>query len=156
MWIEHDRAMHIGDEKMDVSILQTNVNSLTPMPESKGRVNAGINMAASGNLLPEEGQSLISVSLEEEHVPALQQEKVSDPAADTNELHAQVDKANEAMSMRFSNLQFTVAEGTDIPVVRIEDAETGELIRQIPSEEMVALSKALEELKQGMLLEEKA
>jgi flagellar protein FlaG len=152
--------MHIGDVKMTVSVY-ANINSVMPLTEKVGRSPDGANRIASGNNLPEEGLSLISTSLNGvensgQQMQADREKETSDSPTEINELRAQVDKANETMSMRLSNLQFTVAEGTDIPVVRIEDAETGELIRQIPSEEMVALSKALDELKHGMLLEEKA
>jgi len=71
------------------------------------------------------------------------------------ELHNLVDQANEVLPVRFSHLKFSVAEGTNINIVRIEDSETGELIQQIPSEQMVALARALDELKQGMMLKEK-
>jgi len=66
-----------------------------------------------------------------------------------------VNQANESFSMSTSNLKFSVAEGTDINVIRIEDAETGELIRQIPSEEMVAIARALKDQQQGMMLKER-
>jgi flagellar protein FlaG len=152
--------MHIGDVKMTVSV-SANINSVMPLTETIGRSPDGANRIASGNNLPEEEVALISTTLNEaensgQQMQADREKVASDSPAEINELLAQVDKANETMSMRLSNLQFTVSEGTDVPVVRIEDAETGELIRQIPSEEMVALSKALDELKQGMLLEEKA
>lgn len=146
---------------MDVSTVHANVNSAISAPDRKIRAGeSGVNMALRGNGLPEEGQSFITKALSGDvasnEATGAKAEEASDSPVDMGALQANVDKANEAMSMRLSNLQFTVAEGTDIPVVRIEDAETGELIRQIPSEEMVALSKALEDLQQGMLLEEKA
>jgi len=78
------------------------------------------------------------------------------PQLNTVELNSLVDEANLSLQGRFSDLKFTVAEGTDINVVRIEDAETGELIRQVPSEAMVAIARALDEAQRGMVLEEKA
>ncbi|VAX01582.1 hypothetical protein MNBD_GAMMA19-350, partial [hydrothermal vent metagenome] len=73
----------------------------------------------------------------------------------TEELNKLVEQVNMTLQGRFSDLKFTVAEGTDINVVRIEDAETGELIRQIPSEAMVAIARALGEAQQGMMFEER-
>jgi flagellar protein FlaG len=75
---------------------------------------------------------------------------------DSETLRGLVDQVNNALSTRFSNLKFTVAEGSDIRVIRIEDTQTGELIRQIPSEEMVAIAGALQESQQGTMFEEKA
>mgnify|MGYP003572111262 CR=1 FL=1 len=80
----------------------------------------------------------------------------SDSQPNISDLHNLVDKANQALPVNSSNLKFSVAEGTNINVVRIEDTETGELIRQIPSETMVALARALSEAQQGTMVEEKA
>lgn len=87
--------------------------------------------------------------------PAKSQESDSPSQPSTENLVNLVDQANHAMQSRSSTLKFTMAEGTDTYVVRIEDSETGELIRQIPSEQMIAIAKALDELKQGSVLEEK-
>jgi flagellar protein FlaG len=98
-------------------------------------------------------------------LPELQQATIQPAKAPESDTHSQpstenlinlVDQANHAMQSRSSNLKFTMAEGTDTYVVRIEDSETGELIRQIPSEQMIAIAKALDELKQGTVLEEQA
>ena len=50
-----------------------------------------------------------------------------------------------------SNLQFSIDDETGQTLVRVTDKQTGELIRQIPSEELVELAKALDRM-QGMLL----
>jgi flagellar protein FlaG len=110
---------------------------------------AGTNTPTTpGNSLPELGQI---------HSPAENsQDRFSATQANSQALHALLDEANNALSARNSNLKFTVAEGTDIRVIRIEDTQTGELIRQIPSEQMVAISNALEEFQRGTMLQEKA
>ncbi len=54
-----------------------------------------------------------------------------------------------------SNLQFSVNNDTRQVVVRVVDSETKELIRQIPSEEMVAIAKALDSIK-GLLVKQSA
>lgn len=54
-----------------------------------------------------------------------------------------------------NNLSFSVDDDTGQTIVRVTDVQTGELIRQIPSEEMVALAKALDRM-QGMLLRQQA
>lgn len=71
------------------------------------------------------------------------------------DLHSLVAQANNAPQVRASNLEFSVAEGTNIDVVRIRDSETGDVIRQIPSEAMVAIARALSEQSSGTMLEEK-
>ncbi|MDT8384229.1 MAG: flagellar protein FlaG [Gammaproteobacteria bacterium] len=73
----------------------------------------------------------------------------------SKELDQLVSQANVSLQARFSDLKFTVVNGTDINVVRIEDKETGELIRQFPSEAMVAIARTLDEFQRGTMLEEK-
>jgi len=93
-----------------------------------------------------------------EHLSSLKNPQKESSAAQpgVEELRELVAIANEAPVVRSSQLKFSVEDGTDINVVRVEDSETGELIRQVPTEQMVALAKALEEQKQGAMLEEKA
>jgi flagellar protein FlaG len=50
-----------------------------------------------------------------------------------------------------NSLSFSIDEASGKTIVSISDAKTGELIRQIPSEEMLAIAKSLDEL-QGLLL----
>ena len=111
--------------------------------------------ATGGNILPEIGA--VAVRSENPQVTgSASQNNPSSPQPDSKELHNLVDQANETLQGRFSDLKFTVAEGTDISVVRIEDTKTGELIRQVPSEAMVAIARALDEAQRGMMLEEEA
>ncbi len=101
----------------------------------------------SGNSLPDARQVRVPIEARQDVTPVLQ--------PDTEELNKLVEQVNMTLQGRFSDLKFTVAEGTDINIVRIEDAETGELIRQIPSEAMVAIARALDEAQQGMMFEER-
>lgn len=54
-----------------------------------------------------------------------------------------------------NSLDFSVDDSTGKAIVRITDRETGELIRQIPSEEMMEIARSLDKM-QGMLLRQKA
>ena len=54
------------------------------------------------------------------------------------------------------NLEFSVDEAAvGKTVVKVVDRETGDMIRQIPSEEALAIAKALDQL-QGLLIRQKA
>ena len=53
------------------------------------------------------------------------------------------------------NLEFTLDEDTGRTVIKVTDSATKELIRQIPSEEMLEIAKALDRL-QGLLVRQKA
>lgn len=53
------------------------------------------------------------------------------------------------------NLEFTVDAETDRTLVKVVDLETKEVIRQIPSPEVVEIAKAIDQL-QGLLIRQKA
>jgi flagellar protein FlaG len=53
------------------------------------------------------------------------------------------------------DLQFRVDEATDKVVVTVVDPESGEVVRQIPSEEVIAVARALGQ-SQGLLVDTKA
>ena len=54
-----------------------------------------------------------------------------------------------------NNLEFSVDKDTQQYVVKIIDTETKEVIRQMPSEEMIAIAKALDTLK-GLFVKQQA
>lgn len=57
-----------------------------------------------------------------------------------------VEEMNQSDAIRSTSLQFVIEERGDPPVVKVMDKESGEMIRQIPSELVVKLSKALDEM----------
>jgi flagellar protein FlaG len=76
----------------------------------------------------------------------------------TEVAHA-VENMNDFFQMVRRTLQFSLDEESGRVLVKIKDAETDEVIRQIPSEEILRLAKSLDEFKdgfKGLLLEEKA
>ena len=132
---------------MDISNL-TMTGSAAPTPGKVTGAAASNIPANPGNKLPELGQGRVRSDNPPDTKPT--------PRPNTEELHNLVNKANEAMQAHSSNLKFSVDKDTDINVVRIEDVETGEVIRQFPSDEMLAIARALKEVKQGTMLEDKA
>jgi flagellar protein FlaG len=134
---------------MDVSNVNTAHPAAASVVKTTGTSGPG-KSTAQGNSLPVAGQAGVRTGKSQTDKPQ------SAPQPNAAELRELVGQANSTLQARFSDLKFTVAEGTDINVVRIEDSETGELIRQIPSEAMLAIARALDEVKQGMMLEEKA
>ena len=55
-----------------------------------------------------------------------------------------------------SQLQFSVDESTGESVIKVMDKETNEMIRQIPSEEMLQIAKALDRFQESFLVNSKA
>lgn len=62
-----------------------------------------------------------------------------------------VQKANAALSSNQSNLKFLVDTDNGKPIVQIVDRETQEILKQIPSVEMLKIAKAIEKM-QGVLM----
>jgi flagellar protein FlaG len=75
--------------------------------------------------------------------------------ADPRTVKDAVDAANEAVKTIRSEIDFSVDEDTGKTVVRIVEKQTGTLIRQIPSQEMLEIAKALDRL-QGLLVRNSA
>ena len=67
-----------------------------------------------------------------------------------------VEALNKVLKQSNKNLEFSVDADTSKAVVRLVDTETGDTIRQFPSEEMLAISRAIEQVQQGLLLKQKA
>ena len=72
------------------------------------------------------------------------------------QLKAAVSEINKVMQQSNRNLEFSMDDDTHRLVVRLTDTETGELIRQIPSDETLAISRSIGEFQQGFLLKQKA
>ncbi len=71
------------------------------------------------------------------------------------QVEAAVKAVKEFIQPMASNLEFNTDEDTGRTVIRITDSSSGELIRQIPSEEILEIAKALDRL-QGLLVKQKA
>lgn len=76
-------------------------------------------------------------------------------AVDPSQVKTAMEKINQTVRMMSSNLEFTQDAETGIDVVKVIDSENKQLIRQFPSEEVIAIARALDQL-QGMLVKDKA
>jgi flagellar protein FlaG len=100
-------------------------------------------------VVPDAKMSSAAVELPSKAVQAVKE------AVNPSSLKQATEKLNQAMRMMASNLQFTVDEETGIDVVKVVDTDTKEVIRQFPSEEVLAIAKAFDQL-QGLLVRDKA
>lgn len=69
------------------------------------------------------------------------------PPTDRTTLQDAVQKVQDFLSGMASELKFSIDDDTGIQVVKIIDNTTQEVIRQMPSEEMLAVAKALDTIK---------
>ncbi len=74
----------------------------------------------------------------------------SETEASAEEVTAAVDKINLNLMSKSTNVVFEFDKKGDPPVVKVVDRHNGEVIREIPSKEMRAVAKALNELADNM------
>lgn len=72
-----------------------------------------------------------------------------------NEVEESVDTLNQFVKSLNNPMLFSIDEDTGKTVVKIVDSSTQEVIKQIPSEEVLSIAKALDKLK-GLFIEQKA
>lgn len=71
------------------------------------------------------------------------------------QLRDAVGKIEQLVSPSASDLRFSIDEDTGITVVKLIDTQTQTVLRQIPTQEVIEISKALDKL-QGLLVKDKA
>ena len=89
-------------------------------------------------------------------LPRIAIRQVAAQQATAPQLQSAVDNINKAFQKSNKNLEFSIDTDTKKSVVKLVDTETGDVIRQFPSEEAIAISKAIEQIQQGLLLKQKA
>lgn len=78
---------------------------------------------------------------------------------DTAGLRSAVRDINSFVQTQQRNLEFSVDEDTGMTVVKVVDPQTGDVIRQIPSEVALSLARALsegDEFRDGFMLRDRA
>jgi flagellar protein FlaG len=84
-------------------------------------------------------------------------EKVDKPSAlSIEQIEQTVDEIRRQIAPVDQNLLFTIDKDTGKTIVRLIDSSTKEILRQIPSEELVAIARALGKGGQSGLIERKA
>jgi flagellar protein FlaG len=77
------------------------------------------------------------------------------PPVDAKELDGAVKQLNDTAQLFNTQLQFSVDKDTGRRVVKVTDSQTNQVIRQIPSEDVLRLSKAIDDFK-GLLVKDTA
>ncbi len=111
----------------------------------ESRALSPLSSAAGGSLnkaeRPQDQKVMDAVSqVQERTADKVEKQASSESIADT------VEEMNQSSTIRNTSLQFVFDERDEPPVVKVIDTDNGEMIRQIPSELVVKLSKAIEEM----------
>ena len=86
--------------------------------------------------------------------PPPPQAAVAAQPASINAARQIASQINEFLKSTASDVQFSVDGESDRVVVRVVDTQTQKVIRQMPSEEMLAISKSLDQMS-GLLIKQK-
>ena len=125
--------------------MQTGIGALAPpldkavAPARAPEIQGGA-VAASGDLKPVGRPVTESVS----HAPAF------DAEAMRKNLQAAIEHLNKQLASSGRNLGFTMDDVLNRPIVKVTNTQTGEVVRQIPSDAVIKVAHTLEELK-GLL-----
>ena len=133
-----------------VTVVKADKQAEERVHPSVGKEGAGLTITAQ---YPPNEESNNAVSLVKQDDT---RKKNSKPDAET--VKKAVDQGNTLLQAVRRNLQFKVDDATQETVVKIVDSDSGEVVRQIPSEEMLAFVKRMKELEgqQGSMLQDRA
>lgn len=89
-----------------------------------------------------------AVVAREDAVPTVEKKKAE---VDVAQVHVALAEINHAMQMSAIGVRFEFDSTAEKMVTKVVDAASGELIHQMPSEEVLRMSRALDKL-QGLLV----
>ena len=126
----------------------------TPTARQQNQLTQGNTAdATASSVLPNTTNGVVAVGQSQAQNATSDGTKQKKP--DPLELQNSVKQLNDVAKLYSSQLEFSVDKETNIQVVKVVDQETQKVIRQIPSEEVMDIAKALDKL-QGLLVKQQA
>ncbi len=86
---------------------------------------------------------------------AVEQDQAVSTSEAAESVRQAVEQANDALRRSAVGVEFSLDQGSGRVIVRVVDSETKETLRQIPSEQMLAISRAIDDLR-GLLIKQEA
>ena len=109
---------------------------------------------AVGNLAVPDGKQSLAAQAGGSATPQAIQ-PTGQPQASREELEKATKEMNDFVQTISSSIEFLLDKDTGSTVVKVIDTATKDVLRQIPSEEMLAIAKAIDKVK-GLLVHQKA
>jgi len=73
------------------------------------------------------------------------------------QVQSAVDNINRAMRQSNANVEFSIDQDSKRTVIKVIESNTGDVIRQFPSEEILSIAHAIDQMQQrGLLLKQEA
>lgn len=89
-------------------------------------------------------------------LPLTAPKQVSANNFSADQLQSAVDNINKSLKDVNPSLEFSIDKDTKLTVVKLIEKQSGEVIRQVPTEEALAIAKAIDKFQKGMLLKNEA
>jgi len=88
-------------------------------------------------------------------VPNVEQAKPEPAQMNKQALTGAVQKLNDYVAPALQTIQFSIDEDSERIIVKVVDTATQKVLRQIPNEEVLAITKSLDRL-QGLVIDQEA
>jgi flagellar protein FlaG len=129
---------------------------LSTLPQMPQTVQQNQQPAVSAQQAPVPAQTGNAVSaIGQSEAGSKQSDATQKQPVDEKELSSAVDQLNDTAKLFNTQLQFSVDPDTGRRVVKVTDSQTNQVIRQIPAEDVLRLSKAIGDFK-GLLVKDTA
>jgi flagellar protein FlaG len=116
-----------------------------------------MNIQPTNNISQATGSPASGASATAPAAPAAPAQATKSKAASATaaELAKAVEAVNKSLDSRSQAIEFSIDDTDKRPIIKVVDQQTKEVIRQIPSEEMLEIARALDKA-QGLLINHKA
>jgi flagellar protein FlaG len=129
------------DETMALTIQAGTPSTVQPVAARPASAVAQVTQPAPAQATPAERPTVAAPKKAEIQV---------DPEAMRKNLEEAIDRINEMVSDGGRGLHFSIDDKMNTPVILVKNRESGEVVRQIPSEVVIKVAHSIEDLK-GML-----
>lgn len=123
----------------------------TKLPSLSGQINSTlqpVSQPAKQELsVPQEKPSIALIPIKKAEIKV-------DPIEMQKSLSQSIERLNQMMLQNGRNLSFSIDPSLEIPIITVKNEETGEVIRQIPTQAVVQVAHNFDALK-GVLLNAK-
>ncbi|NML24995.1 flagellar protein FlaG [Zoogloea dura] len=109
--------------------------------------------ASQGTAAARKAEAAPDTAAPVQDIQALAQNGAVQPSSE--QLTQAVKQIQDVIKQNANGLQFSIDEDVGVPVVKVIDTESKKVIRQIPSQEVLEIAKALDKL-QGLLVKQQA
>jgi flagellar protein FlaG len=104
--------------------------------------------AAHSAVAQASGDAPSAPKLERVHLPETKRVDLGFRAEEMRKnLHEAVARLNEQMQSKGRDLSFSLDERIDRTIITVKNLQTGEVVRQIPTEEVVRMAHSIEDMK---------